>query len=93
MRRLEGVGAVSTVESVEDSFELVIMLMILAFEILQSTRKVFMLGQDLPQFDERAYDHDIHLHGSLTVEDARQHGDFVLGERVRQVSSTAAALV
>ena len=49
--------------------------------------------QNLPDFNERAHDGDVHCDCSLAVKHAGEHGNALLGEGVRQIAASTASVV
>jgi hypothetical protein len=62
-------------------------------ELVELTSEVAMRRQELPEPDERAHDHDVHLNRAVTMQYARQHRDSLLCEYKRPIPPSAAPCV
>jgi hypothetical protein len=69
-------------ESLKNFFELSIVFL---FQSLNLSRKVGVGSEHLPQVNKSPHYLNIHLNGSLTSQDAGQHGDTLLGKDVGQI--------
>jgi hypothetical protein len=61
------------------------MLLLCAFQTFNLLSKIFVRCQHFSERDESADDDDVHLDGSLAVQDGRKHGHAVLGESIWEI--------
>jgi hypothetical protein len=68
------------------------LLIVFLLQGLQLLGEIPMRLKHLPQPDEGPHDGDVDLHGASALEDAGEHRDTLLGERVRQLAGIAMLL-
>ena len=79
-------GCHELADGVEDHLELRV---VLSLQIIELAGQVFVRSQQAAQPDERAHDFNVHLYGTPAPQDAREHRDTFLGERVGRCPSKA----
>lgn len=76
-------GSHKFADCLEDDPESVVMDCVLAFQFIQATGQDGRGSNRPAKGDEGAHDGDIHLDGARALQDAGQHGDALLRERIR----------
>src|SRR6266513_6439974 len=75
----------------KDRADLLVMFTNAFFEFGKFVRELAICFQRLAQLYERPYNRDVHFHRTLTVQDARQHGEALFGESVGEMAPSALA--
>ena len=58
-------------------------------KLVKLVGQVLVRGEEAPQTDEGAHNLDVDIYDTLAAQDARQHRDTLLGERVGRVSAAS----
>jgi len=60
---------------------------------LDLSAQFLMCSKQLPQTDEGAHDCDINLHDAAAAQDAREHGNTLLGENEWSIATAIASVI
>jgi hypothetical protein len=74
----------------EHDAEMFVVVSEFAFDVLQLAGQVLVSPQDFAELDKGAHDGDVDLDGPIAAEDTGKHSNALLGEGVREISTTAA---
>ena len=78
-------------DGADDIVELLVVLANAPLQLVQTSGKLGVCRKNFSQAHERPHDLDVDANGPLAAENAREHGDALLGEGQRQVFSVPAA--